>query len=180
MSWTSASTGGMAAVEKSCGGCRRPSLSTRPLSAGWCCWSTTGSTPTVASRKVRCHLQVSLAALGRLFWDINVDQRLFRTPAEFAVVAQECTDFHFHCMEEQLEEVQQVLLYARAQRSSKRKEQPGQTPSIGSPVSNVVDKFRDGTRTKGTDAALGCIQTAGKSDSDQIPSQIQLTRYVFR
>lgn len=31
-------------------------------------------------------------------------------------------------MEEQLEEVQQVLLYARAQRSSKQKEQPGQTP----------------------------------------------------
>lgn len=30
-------------------------------------------------------------------------------------------------MEEQLEEVQQVLLYARAQRSSKQKEQPGQT-----------------------------------------------------
>uniref|UniRef100_A0A672HNX7 CL004 protein n=1 Tax=Salarias fasciatus TaxID=181472 RepID=A0A672HNX7_SALFA len=36
---------------------------------------------------------------------------------DFATVAKECTDFHFHCLEEQLEEVQQVVLYARAQRS---------------------------------------------------------------
>lgn len=73
-------------------------------------------------------------------------------------MAQECTDFHFHCMEEQLEEVQQVLLYARAQRSSKQKEQPGQTlgASVVSPVSRscaVDDEFKDGRRTKGTDAA---------------------------
>uniref|UniRef100_A0A3P8X2K3 FERRY endosomal RAB5 effector complex subunit 3 n=1 Tax=Cynoglossus semilaevis TaxID=244447 RepID=A0A3P8X2K3_CYNSE len=45
---------------------------------------------------------------------------------DFAIVAKECTDFHFPCLEEQLEEVQQVVLYARAQRSSKQKEQPGQ------------------------------------------------------
>ncbi|XP_077371711.1 ferry endosomal RAB5 effector complex subunit 3 isoform X4 [Festucalex cinctus] len=43
---------------------------------------------------------------------------------DFARVAKECTDFHFPCLEEQLEEVQQVMLYARAQRSSKQKEQP--------------------------------------------------------
>uniref|UniRef100_A0A671UQM0 FERRY endosomal RAB5 effector complex subunit 3 n=1 Tax=Sparus aurata TaxID=8175 RepID=A0A671UQM0_SPAAU len=43
---------------------------------------------------------------------------------DFATVAKECTDFHFHCLEGQLEEVQQVVLYARAQRSSKQKEQP--------------------------------------------------------
>lgn len=48
------------------------------------------------------------------------------TLAEFATVAKECTDFHFPCLEEQLEEVQQVVLYARAQRSSKQKEQPGE------------------------------------------------------
>uniref|UniRef100_A0A671UW29 FERRY endosomal RAB5 effector complex subunit 3 n=1 Tax=Sparus aurata TaxID=8175 RepID=A0A671UW29_SPAAU len=36
---------------------------------------------------------------------------------DFATVAKECTDFHFHCLEGQLEEVQQVVLYARAQRS---------------------------------------------------------------
>uniref|UniRef100_A0A672HNZ1 CL004 protein n=1 Tax=Salarias fasciatus TaxID=181472 RepID=A0A672HNZ1_SALFA len=46
---------------------------------------------------------------------------------DFATVAKECTDFHFHCLEEQLEEVQQVVLYARAQRSSKQKEQPGES-----------------------------------------------------
>ncbi|XP_077371712.1 ferry endosomal RAB5 effector complex subunit 3 isoform X5 [Festucalex cinctus] len=45
---------------------------------------------------------------------------------DFARVAKECTDFHFPCLEEQLEEVQQVMLYARAQRSSKQKEQPGE------------------------------------------------------
>uniref|UniRef100_A0A3Q3VPF0 Uncharacterized protein n=1 Tax=Mola mola TaxID=94237 RepID=A0A3Q3VPF0_MOLML len=43
---------------------------------------------------------------------------------DFATVAKECTDFHFPCLEEQLDEVQQVVLYARAQRSSKQKEQP--------------------------------------------------------
>ncbi|XP_061891405.1 protein C12orf4 homolog [Entelurus aequoreus] len=43
---------------------------------------------------------------------------------DFATVAKECTDFHFPAMEQQLEEVQQVVLYARAQRSSKQKEQP--------------------------------------------------------
>uniref|UniRef100_A0A1A8GTS5 Chromosome 12 open reading frame 4 n=1 Tax=Nothobranchius korthausae TaxID=1143690 RepID=A0A1A8GTS5_9TELE len=42
---------------------------------------------------------------------------------DFATVAKECTDFHFSCLEKQLEEVQQVLLYARVQRSSKQKEQ---------------------------------------------------------
>ncbi|XP_074488039.1 ferry endosomal RAB5 effector complex subunit 3 [Sebastes fasciatus] len=43
---------------------------------------------------------------------------------DFATVAKECTDFHFPCLEAQLDEVQQVVLYARAQRSSKQKEQP--------------------------------------------------------
>uniref|UniRef100_A0A8D0EEV5 FERRY endosomal RAB5 effector complex subunit 3 n=1 Tax=Salvator merianae TaxID=96440 RepID=A0A8D0EEV5_SALMN len=38
---------------------------------------------------------------------------------DFATVCQECTDFHFPPIQEQLEVVQQVVLYARAQRSSK-------------------------------------------------------------
>ncbi|XP_071403599.1 ferry endosomal RAB5 effector complex subunit 3 [Centroberyx affinis] len=42
---------------------------------------------------------------------------------DFATVAKECTDFHFPRLEEQLEVVQQVVLYARAQRSSKQKDQ---------------------------------------------------------
>ncbi|XP_037539317.1 protein C12orf4 homolog isoform X1 [Nematolebias whitei] len=41
---------------------------------------------------------------------------------DFSTVAKECTDFHFHCLERQLEEVQQVVLYARAQQSSKQKD----------------------------------------------------------
>ncbi|XP_019743865.1 ferry endosomal RAB5 effector complex subunit 3 [Hippocampus comes] len=50
---------------------------------------------------------------------------------DFATVAKECTDFHFLSLEEQLEEVQQVVLYARAQRSSKQKDQP-ELPRNGS------------------------------------------------
>lgn len=42
---------------------------------------------------------------------------------DFATVCQECTDFHFPRIEEQLEVVQQVALYARTQRSSKVKDQ---------------------------------------------------------
>uniref|UniRef100_A0AAR2J136 CL004 protein n=1 Tax=Pygocentrus nattereri TaxID=42514 RepID=A0AAR2J136_PYGNA len=44
---------------------------------------------------------------------------------DFATVSKECTDFHFPRLSEQLEVVQQVVLYARAQRSSKQREQPG-------------------------------------------------------
>uniref|UniRef100_A0A8C9UZZ9 FERRY endosomal RAB5 effector complex subunit 3 n=1 Tax=Scleropages formosus TaxID=113540 RepID=A0A8C9UZZ9_SCLFO len=43
---------------------------------------------------------------------------------DFATVSKECTDFHFLLLEEQLEVVQQVVLYARAQRSSKQRDQP--------------------------------------------------------
>ncbi|KAM9502510.1 FERRY endosomal RAB5 effector complex subunit 3-like isoform 4-T4 [Salvelinus alpinus] len=45
---------------------------------------------------------------------------------DFATVSKECTDFHFPRLEEQLEVVQQVVLYARTQRSSKHKVQPGE------------------------------------------------------
>ncbi|TRY54532.1 hypothetical protein DNTS_033398 [Danionella cerebrum] len=41
---------------------------------------------------------------------------------DFATVSQECTDFHFSRVDEQLEIVQQVVLYARAQRCSKQPE----------------------------------------------------------
>ncbi|KAM8800801.1 ferry endosomal RAB5 effector complex subunit 3 [Rhynchonycteris naso] len=41
---------------------------------------------------------------------------------DFATVCHECTDFHFPRIEEQLEVVQQVVLYARTQRRSKLKE----------------------------------------------------------
>ncbi|KAB5571601.1 hypothetical protein PHYPO_G00226900 [Pangasianodon hypophthalmus] len=50
---------------------------------------------------------------------------------DFATVSQECTDFHFPRLSEQLEVVQQVVLYARAQRSSKQREQP-EMPRNGS------------------------------------------------
>ena len=43
----------------------------------------------------------------------------FSAPSDFATVSQECTDFHFPRLEEQLQLIQQVLLYARAQRSSR-------------------------------------------------------------
>ncbi|KAL7885445.1 hypothetical protein AOLI_G00057400 [Acnodon oligacanthus] len=50
---------------------------------------------------------------------------------DFATVSKECTDFHFPRLSEQLEVVQQVVLYARAQRSSKHREQP-EMPRNGS------------------------------------------------
>ncbi|KAM9073259.1 ferry endosomal RAB5 effector complex subunit 3 isoform 3-T6 [Megaptera novaeangliae] len=45
---------------------------------------------------------------------------------DFATVCQECTDFHFPRIEDQLEVVQQVVLYARTQRRSKLKESHGE------------------------------------------------------
>uniref|UniRef100_A0A673W3C3 FERRY endosomal RAB5 effector complex subunit 3 n=1 Tax=Salmo trutta TaxID=8032 RepID=A0A673W3C3_SALTR len=51
---------------------------------------------------------------------------------DFATVSKECTDFHFPRLEEQLEVVQQVVLYARSQ-TSKHKDQPGESvPRNGS------------------------------------------------
>ncbi|XP_054255648.1 protein C12orf4 homolog isoform X1 [Indicator indicator] len=44
---------------------------------------------------------------------------------DFATVCQECTDFHFPGIQEQLEIVQKVVLKARAQRSSKSKRHHG-------------------------------------------------------
>ncbi|XP_032402280.1 ferry endosomal RAB5 effector complex subunit 3 isoform X1 [Xiphophorus hellerii] len=49
---------------------------------------------------------------------------------DFATVAKECTDFHFLSLEQQLEEVQQAVLYARAQRCSKQK-QPAENQKNG-------------------------------------------------
>ncbi|XP_028664969.2 protein C12orf4 homolog [Erpetoichthys calabaricus] len=43
---------------------------------------------------------------------------------DFATVCQECTDFHFLPLEEQLKIIQQVVLYARIQRNSKVKIHP--------------------------------------------------------
>uniref|UniRef100_A0A3P8RKM3 FERRY endosomal RAB5 effector complex subunit 3 n=1 Tax=Amphiprion percula TaxID=161767 RepID=A0A3P8RKM3_AMPPE len=59
---------------------------------------------------------------------------------DFATVAKECTDFHFQCLEEQLEEVQQVVLYARAQRSSKQKDQPEIPRNGGDDKSKNVER----------------------------------------
>ncbi|XP_044212282.1 protein C12orf4 homolog [Thunnus albacares] len=59
---------------------------------------------------------------------------------DFATVAKECTDFHFPCLEEQLEEVQQVVLYARAQRSSKQKDQPEIPRNGGDDKSKNVER----------------------------------------
>lgn len=46
---------------------------------------------------------------------------------DFATVCQECTDFHFPLLQEQLDVVQQVVLYARAQRNQKAKHQQDAT-----------------------------------------------------
>ncbi|KAF6738018.1 C12orf4-like protein [Oryzias melastigma] len=59
---------------------------------------------------------------------------------DFATVAKECTDFHFLSLEEQLEEVQQVVLYARAQRSSKHKDRPEVQRNGGDEKSKTVER----------------------------------------
>ncbi|XP_029993135.1 ferry endosomal RAB5 effector complex subunit 3 [Sphaeramia orbicularis] len=59
---------------------------------------------------------------------------------DFATVAKECTDFHFPCLEGQLEEVQQLVLYARAQRSSKQKDQPEIPRNGGEDKSKNVER----------------------------------------
>uniref|UniRef100_A0A8B9GM86 Chromosome 12 open reading frame 4 n=1 Tax=Astyanax mexicanus TaxID=7994 RepID=A0A8B9GM86_ASTMX len=56
---------------------------------------------------------------------------------DFATVSKECTDFHFPRLSEQLEVVQQVVLYARAQRSSKQREQPGENGSSDDKNKNI-------------------------------------------
>ncbi|XP_061577295.1 protein C12orf4 homolog [Cololabis saira] len=59
---------------------------------------------------------------------------------DFATVAKECTDFHFPFLEGQLQEVQQVVLYARAQRSSKQKHQPEVQRNGGDDKSKSVER----------------------------------------
>ncbi|XP_072857045.1 ferry endosomal RAB5 effector complex subunit 3 isoform X1 [Pogona vitticeps] len=61
---------------------------------------------------------------------------------DFATVCQECTDFHFPGIQEQLEIVQQVVLYARAQHSSKSKRlnEAGSKNSASDDKSKTVDQ----------------------------------------
>lgn len=61
---------------------------------------------------------------------------------DFATVCQECTDFHFPRIEEQLEVVQQVVLYARTQRRSKLKE----SHDSGNPSGESDDKTKNADR----------------------------------
>ncbi|KAM5334456.1 ferry endosomal RAB5 effector complex subunit 3 isoform 1-T2 [Glossophaga mutica] len=62
---------------------------------------------------------------------------------DFATVCQECTDFHFPRIEEQLEVVQQVVLYARTQRRSKSKE----SNDSGSQNGESDDKTKNADRS---------------------------------
>uniref|UniRef100_A0A8C0TRK6 FERRY endosomal RAB5 effector complex subunit 3 n=1 Tax=Canis lupus familiaris TaxID=9615 RepID=A0A8C0TRK6_CANLF len=61
---------------------------------------------------------------------------------DFATVCQECTDFHFPRIEEQLEVVQQVVLYARTQRRSKLKE----SHDSGNRNGGIDDKAKNADR----------------------------------
>uniref|UniRef100_A0A9J7XP47 FERRY endosomal RAB5 effector complex subunit 3 n=2 Tax=Cyprinus carpio carpio TaxID=630221 RepID=A0A9J7XP47_CYPCA len=60
---------------------------------------------------------------------------------DFATVSRECTDFHFPRVDEQLDIIQQVVLYARAQHSSKQREQPEMPRNGGSEDKNkIIDR----------------------------------------
>ncbi|XP_015687044.2 protein C12orf4 homolog, partial [Protobothrops mucrosquamatus] len=63
---------------------------------------------------------------------------------DFATVCQECTDFHFPEVQEQLEVVQQVVLYARAQHSSKAK----RLNEAGNRNSGSEDKSKNGEQNQ--------------------------------
>ncbi|XP_078275942.1 ferry endosomal RAB5 effector complex subunit 3 isoform X2 [Rhinoraja longicauda] len=61
---------------------------------------------------------------------------------DFATVCQECTDFHFPRVEQQLQIVQQVVLYASAQRNKKLKERSELSNGNG----GNEDKLKTGER----------------------------------
>ena len=74
--WTSVNTVSTAAGGQSWGVCRRPCRSTPPPSVGWCCWWTTGSTPTAASREVRGTYFIFREIVG----DVLLEDEHFRLP----------------------------------------------------------------------------------------------------
>ncbi|XP_040089688.1 protein C12orf4 homolog isoform X1 [Oryx dammah] len=76
---------------------------------------------------------------------------------DFATVCQECTDFHFPRIEEQLEVVQQVVLYARTQRRSKLKE-----------------SHDSGSRNGGSDDKT---KTADRNYLNILPGEFYITRH---
>ncbi|XP_015100442.1 ferry endosomal RAB5 effector complex subunit 3 isoform X2 [Vicugna pacos] len=76
---------------------------------------------------------------------------------DFATVCQECTDFHFPRIEEQLEVVQQVVLYARTQRRSKLK-----------------DAHDSGNRNGGSDDKT---KNADRNYLNVLPGEFYITRH---
>ncbi|KAM4747429.1 ferry endosomal RAB5 effector complex subunit 3 isoform 2-T3 [Rhinophrynus dorsalis] len=76
---------------------------------------------------------------------------------DFATVCQECTDFHFPQLQEQLEVVQQVVLYARAQRNQKAKHQP---ESIN-----------------GNEGRSDKVKTTERNHSNLLPGEFYVTRH---
>ncbi|KAB1254594.1 Protein C12orf4-like protein [Camelus dromedarius] len=78
-------------------------------------------------------------------------------PLDFATVCQECTDFHFPRIEEQLEVVQQVVLYARTQRRSKLK-----------------DAYDSGNRNGGSDDKT---KNADRNYLNILPGEFYITRH---
>uniref|UniRef100_A0A8C6EAV1 FERRY endosomal RAB5 effector complex subunit 3 n=1 Tax=Moschus moschiferus TaxID=68415 RepID=A0A8C6EAV1_MOSMO len=76
---------------------------------------------------------------------------------DFATVCQECTDFHFPRIEEQLEVVQQVVLYARTQRRSRLKE-----------------SHDSGSRNGGSDDKT---KTADRNYLNILPGEFYITRH---
>ncbi|XP_006175605.1 protein C12orf4 homolog isoform X1 [Camelus dromedarius] len=76
---------------------------------------------------------------------------------DFATVCQECTDFHFPRIEEQLEVVQQVVLYARTQRRSKLK-----------------DAYDSGNRNGGSDDKT---KNADRNYLNILPGEFYITRH---
>lgn len=76
---------------------------------------------------------------------------------DFATVCQECTDFHFPQLQEQLDVVQQVVLYARAQRNQKAKHQQ--------------------EMNNGSDGRSDKMKNAERNQSNLLPGEFYATRH---
>ncbi|XP_010881805.1 protein C12orf4 homolog isoform X1 [Esox lucius] len=90
---------------------------------------------------------------------------------DFATVAKECTDFHFPRLEEQLEVVQQVVLYARAQRTSRTRDQPGRSITHTNRHRDQPEALRNGSNNEDKNKNLE------RNPSNILPGEFYISRH---
>ncbi|XP_061477078.1 protein C12orf4 homolog isoform X2 [Rhineura floridana] len=91
---------------------------------------------------------------------------------DFATVCQECTEFHFSGIQEQLEVVQQIVLYARVQHSNNSKRLHGaQFSFLTSQKTSVTNS---GNRNSGNEDKTKNIE---QNQSNILPGEFYITRH---